>query len=239
MTQNIGQMTSEQYRQLQIQQETIRWQDHYGLPASMYWPVFAPISSKRKGDIWEAGYLNACSSLLPRDDRWHDASLDPAIVDKQKLKGKRIEIKYSVIQKPDSNESISERGYALEAGERAKLITLNKDGQYDVGGGGAFQQVHPENAQYGLFSAVHANGAVHYWVPYHLISRTAGRTQVEEGRILLSSQHDGGTVEGQLNRTKNFHKTFFLAVTIGTPYLTDLSGFDLARFDKLEIPSDY
>lgn len=229
----IGNLTSEQYRKLEIQMGKKRWCEVYNLPEVMYWPIFAPIASKRKGDIWEDMYRNNCVSLGDRSDAWHDATLSQELVDKYSLHGTKVEIKYSAITVPDSGNDIDERGYALEAGERRKIIESSEDGSFKGGSGGSFQQVHPANADYGLFSAVHANGAFHYWVPYHLISREAGKEKNETGKIPLSSQHDGGTVEGQINRTKRFHELFFLDATIGTPFITDLGRFDLSKYENL------
>lgn len=226
-------LESEDFRLLEIQISQGRWTEFYKHPSSLYWPVFAPISSKRKGDIWEDLYRKACPSLQERSDQWHDATLIESIVVEQKLKGQKIEIKYTAITNPDSQADVDARGYPLELGQRAKEISVGKNGELKFGNGGSFQQVHPKNADYGLFSAVHANGAIHYWVPYHLISSTAGKNNVEAGKVPLSSQHDGGTVEGQLNRTARFHEMFFLDVTIGTPFLTDLSKYDLSKYENL------
>jgi len=223
---------SEEFRLLEIQISQGRWTEFYKHPASLYWPVFAPISSKRKGDIWEDMYRKACPSLQTRSDQWHDATLVESIVQEQNLQGQKIEIKYTAITRPDSQEEVDARGYALELGQRAKVISTD-DNTLKFGNGGSFQQVHPQNANYGLFSAVHANGAIHYWVPYHLISRTAGKNNIEPGKVPLSSQHDGGIVEGQLNRTARFHEVFFLDFTIGTPFLTDLSKYDLSKYENI------
>lgn len=226
-------LDSENFRLLETQMSQGRWNKFYNHPSSLYWPVFAQISSKLKGDIWEDLYRKACPSLRERSDQWHDASLIESIISEQKLKGSKVEIKYTAITRKDSQADIDARGYPLELGDRAQKISVGENGKLKFGSGGSFQQVHPQNADYGLFSAVHANGAIHYWVPYHLISKTAGKKNIEPGKIPLSSQHDGGTVEGQINRTARFHELFFLDVTIDTPFITDLSKYDLKKYENL------
>jgi hypothetical protein len=146
----------------------------------------------------------------------------------------RIEIKYTAIAHGDSNDEQSVRGYAEELSNRVKIIDP-KTVKTQKQAGGSFQQIHPDNAHYGLFSAVYGNGAVHYWVPYHLISKTAGKQNLQEGKILLSSQHHGGTVEGQINLTKRFHELFFLDYTVDTLFITDLSKYNLAKYETIVV----
>ena len=228
---SVSNMTTEEYREYQSTMELARWVETHGKPAEMYWPVFAPMPSKRKGDLWESAYKDKCTSLSERLDQWHDASLKSLLVEAKSLKGSKVEIKYTAITTSDSNSAIAERGFALELGQRAKTININNPKKRQ--GGGSFQQVHPENADYGLFTAVHGNGAIHYWLPYSLISRRAGRNNNEAGKVPLSSMHHGATVEGQINLTARFHELFFLDVTIGTPFLTDLSKYDLSKYENL------
>jgi hypothetical protein len=231
----ISKISEKEYRDLQLHIDKIRWTKTYNHPENMYWPVFADMPSKRKGDLWEKMYQSACVSLNERQDKWHDATLDLNICSSQKLKGIRVEIKYGVNQDGDHKDDIDVRGYNLELGNRARTVKQNEKSSngWDILGGGAFLQVHPKNAHYGLFTTVFANGAVHYWVPYHLVSNTAGSKNTEPGKIPLSSQHDGGVVEGQITRTKRFHELFFLDVTLGTPFITDLSKYDLSKFENL------
>jgi hypothetical protein len=224
-------MDTKAFRDYQTTMELTRWVETHNKPAEMYWPVFAPMPSKRKGDLWENAYKDTCSSLSERLDQWHDASLKSFLVESKSLKGSKVEIKYTAITTPDSNSAIAERGFALELGQRAKTIDINNPKKQQ--GGGSFQQVHPENADYGLFTAVHGNGAIHYWLPYSLISKRAGRNNNEAGKVPLSSMHHGATVEGQINLTARFHELFFLDVTIGTPFLTDLSKYDLSKYENL------
>jgi hypothetical protein len=228
---SVSTMTTEEYREYQSKMELTRWVETHNKPAEMYWPVFAPMPSKRKGDLWESAYKDKCASLSERLDQWHDASLKSFLVEDKSLKGSKVEIKYTAITTPDSNSAIAERGFALELGQRAKTIDINNPRKQQ--GGGSFQQVHPENADYGLFTAVHGNGAVHYWLPYHLISKNAGKKNKEEGKVPLSSMHHGATVEGQINLTARFHELFFLDVTIGTPFITDLSKYDFSKYENL------
>lgn len=235
LKESVSKISEKEYRDLQLMLDKIRWTETYKHPEAMYWPVFADLPSKRKGDLWESMYQSACSSLGPRLDKLHDATLDPNIVSSQNLKGIKVEIKYGVNQEGDHKDDVDLRGYQLELGNRGRKIKQNekKHHGWDIAGGGAFLQVHPQNAHYGLFTTVFANGAVHYWVPYHLISLTAGKENVQSGKIPLSSQHHGGTVEGQITRTKRFHELFFLDVTMGTPFITDLSKYDLSKFENL------
>jgi hypothetical protein len=231
---NIKNLTTEEYRLLQSTQDRTRWTEFYGLPDAMYYPVQAPISSKRKGDIWE-DKIRASSGLLEKQDETHDATLDSAVVKLQNLRGARVEIKYTVIAKGDSTKAIEKRGYALEAGARTKKLVKNPLATkgYNYIGGGTFQQIHPDKADYGLFSAVFGNGAVHYWVPYHLISTTAGADNFTKGMIPLQSQHRGHTTEGQISRPEKFHDLFLLDITWETPFLTDLSKYDLSKYENL------
>ena len=230
---NIKQLTTEEYRLLQANQDRTRWTEFYGLPVGMYYPVQAPISTKRKGDIWE-DKMRASAGLLEKQDETHDATLNPAIVKQQNLRGNRVEIKYTVIAKGDSTKAIEKRGYALEAGARTKKLVKNPLAPkgYDYIAGGTFQQVHPDKADYGLFSAVFGNGAVHYWVPYHLISTTAGADNFTPGMIPLQSQHRGHTTEGQISRPIEFHNMFLLDITIDSPFIADLSKYDLIQFEN-------
>jgi hypothetical protein len=228
---NFETASTKEFRKFEETLQLSRWTKKFNLPESMYYPVFAPISSKRKGDLWEEMYRTECSSLENKTDQWHDASLVEKLVKLMGLCGHKIEIKYTAITKGDSGDQIDVRGYALELGERCKLIDSKNPKKKQ--GGGSFQQVHPTNADYGLFTAVFGNGAVHYWVPYSLISSKAGKNNIEEGKIPLSSQHHGAVVEGQLNLTKRFHDLFFLDTTIGTPFITDLSKYDLRKYENL------
>ena len=228
-------MDTKAFRDYQSTMELARWIETHGKPAEMYWPVFAPMPSKRKGDLWESAYKDKCNSLSERLDQWHDASLESLLVEANGLKGSKVEIKYTAITTPDSNSDIEERGFALELGQRAKTIDINNPyNPKKQPGGGSFQQVHPENEDYGLFTAVHGNGAIHYWLPYSLISKRAGSKNKEAGKVPLSSMHHGATVEGQINLTARFHELFFLDVTVGTPFITDLSKYDLAKYESLK-----
>ena len=229
----VSNLTTEQYRKLQIQMEKIRWCDVFGHPEEMYYPIFAPLPSKVKGDIWEDMYKVACVHLGAKANGGHDATLSQEIVDKNSLSGKRIEIKYSAITFADSQTTQKKRGWALELGERGKVIQLVEDGTAKGGSGGGFCQVHPTEADYGIFSAVHANGAMHYFLPYKLISRRCGKKSAEPGKIPLSGQHRHATVEGQINLTERFHELFFLDATVGTPFITDLSKYDLSKYENL------
>jgi hypothetical protein len=233
ITASISELSTKDYRLLQSNQEEERWIKTFNLPKDMYWPVWAPITSKQKGDQWEEMYKNANVHLHDRQDKFHDATLDEKIVKNNNLKGNRIENKYVCITKPDSFKTINKRGYSLESGDRAKLITEFKEGNYKFANGGNFQQVHPENAHYGLFTAVFGNGAAHYWVPYHLISKQAGKGNNEIGKIPLGSQHHGATIEGQIGRNKRFCDLFLLDVTINTLFITDFDKYDLSKYENL------
>lgn len=228
---NFKTASTEELRKFEEEYQLTRWTEFFKLPESMYHPVFAPISSKRKGDIWEELYRIECISLTDKSDQWHDANLTDKLVNSMGLSGNRIEIKYTAITSGDSGDDIENRGYALELGQRCKLIDPKKPTKKQ--GGGSFQQVHPTNADYGLFTAVFGNGAVHYWVPYKLISSKAGKNNVEKNKIPLSSQHHGAVVEGQINLSKRFHELFLLDVTIGTPFIKDLSKYDLKKYENL------
>jgi hypothetical protein len=235
MIPDIAGLSTKEYRSLQTSQELARWTEKFKFPAEMFWPTQTDLSSKRKGDLWEDLYREKCNGLGPRINKWHDATLCQQIVDDQGLRGNRIEIKYTNIAKKDSAKDIETRGFRLESGERAKQLTHDdkEPGGIKFVSGGSFQQIHPYNADYGLFSAVFANGAVHYWVPYHLISNAAGAKNAESGKIPLASMHHGATVEGQIGRPIKFHNLFLLDVTWGTPFILDLATYNLKKYENL------
>jgi len=226
----ITEMTTEEYRKFQSDSDMIRWTNR-GLPPAMYYPVFSPIPSKRKGDIWESKYKDACISLNERLDGFHDASLTLEFVKEKNLRGRRIEIKYAAITTPDTNINIEKRGYALELCDRVKMINMSKP--LTKAPGGSFQQIHPDQADYGLFTLVFGNGAYHYWVPYQHMSHTMGAKNADAGKIPVCKMHKGAKDEGQINPSKHFHDLYLLDTTIGTPFIGDLSKYDLQKFDQV------
>lgn len=227
-------LSGEEFRKLEDKIGQARWTDAYQFPAEMYqW--FRGGISKHRGDAWENQYVATCASLGPKTNGDHDATLDAGIVQQYGLKGQTVEIKFFTAMVPDSAKQIEKRGWALPWGERA--LRIRQDAKNPTGWAvpkkGTWQQVKPNCAHYGLFSALHGNGAIHYWVPYHLISRRPGKNNVEEGMIPMGIQHRGHEIEGQVDIKARFHELFFLDVTVDTPFLTDLSGYDLAKYESL------
>ena len=74
---------------------------------------------------------------------------------------------------------------------------------------------------------------MHYWIPYHLIQTSPGKKNLQEGRIPMGIQHRNHATEGQIDLNARIHELFFLDVTEGTPFLTDLSKYDLARYETV------
>lgn len=219
------------YREFLDQVSLKRWTDTYGFPASMQtW--FKEGISKHRGDDWENNFKAVCPQLLPKRHKNHDAVLDAVLVKKYGLKGDEAEIKFFTVMSPDSKKQINQRGYALTWAERATNIPI-VDGKVQPAKKGTWQQVKPGCAHYGLFSALYGNGAVHYWVPYHLLSCTPGAGNATQGKIPMGIQHKGSQVEGQVDIRPRFHELFFLDVTVGTPFITDLSKYDLSKYENL------
>ena len=211
-----------------------RWINTYKFPENMYEWFRAGIS-KHRGDAWENKFIKNCISLGLKTDANHDATLDANLVAAQNLKGKTIEIKFFTMLTGDSAKQIQKRGYALPWGERAFHVTKDKS---NITGWappkkGTWQQVKPSCAHYGLFSALYGDGAIHYWVPYHLISRKPGKRNVEPGMIPMGIQHRDHELEGQIDVKSRFHELFFLDATVGTPFIADLSKYDLSKYDNL------
>lgn len=222
-------LDTQSYRKFQDQLAIARWTDNYGFPAEMQkW--FKEGISKHRGDDWENELIQLCPQLLPKINKNHDAILHDSI--SQSLRGHLVEIKFFTVMTPDPKKKITQRGYALTWAERATNIPL-VDGKVIPSKKGTWQQVKPEFAHYGLFSALYGNGAVHYWVPYHLLSRSPGKDNYEAGKIPMGIQHKGSLVEGQVDIKPRFHELFFLDYTIGTPFLTDLSKYDLSKYENL------
>ena len=61
----------------------------------------------------------------------------------------------------------------------------------------------------------------------------AARSNVEKGMIPMGIQHRGHEIEGQIDIKSRFHELFFLDVTQGTPFLTDLSQYDLSKYETI------
>jgi len=226
-------LNGEDYRKLEEKIGHARWVDTYKFPTKMYqW--FRGGISKHRGDAWENQYVAGCRSLGPKTNGDHDATLNESLVTQYNLKGATVEIKFFTSMVPDSAKEIEKRGWALPWGERAHR--LNKDANNPTGWAvpkkGTWQQVKPTCADYGLFSALHGDGALHYWVPYHLLSRKPGKKNVEENMIPMGIQHRGHEIEGQVDIKPRFHELFFLDATIGTPFLKDLSKYNLAKYDS-------
>ena len=222
-------MDTKAFRDFQDQVAMTRWTDTYGFPANMQkW--FKEGISKHRGDDWENEFRATCPQLLPKRNANHDAVLDASIA--SKLKGDLVEIKFFTVMTPDSKKQINSRGYALTWAERATNIPFVKN-VLQVPKKGTWQQVKPDCANYGLFSALYGNGAVHYWVPYHLLSRTPGKNNVEAGKIPMGIQHKNHATEGQVDIKARFHELFFLDVTVGTPFISDLSKYDLTKYENL------
>jgi hypothetical protein len=227
-------LNGEDFRRLEDEIGQRRWTDTYNLPKEMFqW--FKGGISKHRGDAWENQYVSTCVSLGPKTNGDHDATLDSALVSTHNLKGQSIEIKFFTCMSPDSAKQIAKRGWALPWAERAQRIKKDSKNttRWAVPKKGTWQQVKPNCAHYGLFSALHGDGALHYWVPYHLISRRPGKKNVEPGMIPMGIQHRGHEVEGQVDIKPRFHELFFLDVTIGTPFITDLGRFDLSKYENL------
>jgi hypothetical protein len=223
-------MDTKAFREFQDEIAMTRWTDSYGFPADMQkW--FKEGISKHRGDDWENEFKAGCSQLLDKRNGNHDAVLDQSIA--QNLTGDLVEIKFFTVMTPDSKKQINKRGYALTWAERATNINMIKD-RVLAPKKGTWQQVKPDCANYGLFSALYGNGAVHYWVPYHLLSRTPGRDNVEQGKIPMGIQHKNHATEGQVDIKARFHELFFLDVTVGTPFITDLSKYDLTKYESLK-----
>jgi hypothetical protein len=222
-------LDTQAFRKFQDQIAMSRWCDAYGFPSAMQtW--FKEGISKHRGDDWENEYRRVCPQLKPKLNANHDAVLAESVA--QQLKGRLVEIKFFTVMRPDSKKQINQRGYALTWAERATNIEIT-DGVVQAPRKGTWQQVKPDCADYGLFSALYGNGAIHYWVPYHLLSRSPGRDNVEEGKIPMGIQHKNHATEGQVDIKARFHELFFLDVTIGTPFITDLSRYDLKKYDDL------
>lgn len=227
-------LSGENFRKLESKIGQKRWVDTYGFPEGMYKWFIGGIS-KHRGDDWEKEYIASCASLGLKTSGDHDAVLDQSIVQKNNLKGKLIEIKFFSALVPDGSKKIEKRGWALPWGERAQRIktdTNNVTG-YAQPKNGTWLQVKPACANYGLFSVLHGNGAMHYWIPYHLISQAPGKKNYEQNKIPLGIQHRNHTTEGQVGMTPRIHELFFLDVTIDTPFLTDLSKYDLSKYENL------
>jgi hypothetical protein len=223
-------MDTKAFREFQDEIAMTRWTDSYGFPADMQkW--FKEGISKHRGDDWESEFKAGCSQLLDKRNGNHDAVLDQSIA--QHLTGDLVEIKFFTVMTPDSKKQINQRGYALTWAERATNINMVKD-RVQAPKKGTWQQVKPDCANYGLFSALYGNGAVHYWVPYHLLSRTPGKNNVEAGKIPMGIQHKNHATEGQVDIKARFHELFFLDVTVGTPFITDLSKYDLTKYESLK-----
>ena len=223
-------MDTKAFREFQDEIAMTRWTDSYGFPADMQkW--FKEGISKHRGDDWESEFKSGCSQLLDKRNGNHDAVLDQSIA--QHLTGDLVEIKFFTVMTPDSKKQINQRGYALTWAERATNINMVKD-RVQAPKKGTWQQVKPDCANYGLFSALYGNGAVHYWVPYHLLSRTPGKNNVEAGKIPMGIQHKNHATEGQVDIKARFHELFFLDVTVGTPFITDLSKYDLTKYESLK-----
>ena len=223
-------MDTKAFREFQDEIAMTRWTDSYGFPADMQkW--FKEGISKHRGDDWESEFKAGCSQLLDKRNGNHDAVLDQSIA--QHLTGDLVEIKFFTVMTPDSKKQINQRGYALTWAERATNINMIKD-RVQAPKKGTWQQVKPDCANYGLFSALYGNGAVHYWVPYHLLSRTPGKNNVEAGKIPMGIQHKNHATEGQVDIKARFHELFFLDVTVGTPFITDLSKYDLTKYESLK-----
>jgi hypothetical protein len=227
-------LTGEDFRKLEDKIGQTRWKDSYQFPEEMYrW--FKGGISKHRGDAWENQFVATCSSLGPKTNGDHDATLDSGLVKQFSLKGSTVEIKFFTCMSSDSAKQIEERGWALPWGERAQRIKqdITNPTGWSVPKKGTWQQVKPTCAHYGLFSALHGDGALHYWVPYHLLSRKPGKKNIEEGMIPMGIQHRGHEIEGQVDIKPRFHELFFLDATVGTPFLTDLSKYDLAKYENL------
>lgn len=230
--QDLVNMDTQAYRALQERLSLERWVGNYGYPGPMQkW--FNEGISKLRGDRWENEYVSTCKHLGPKLNGDHDATIDIAEVIRNCLRGARAEIKFFTAMFPDSDKEIIKRGYALSWAERSQsIVAINNT--YKRPKGGSFQQVKPTCADYGLFSAIFNNGAMHYWVPYHLISRNPKVANAQPGEIPLSGQHRDHKVEGQINMSDRFHELFFLDVTLGTPFITDFSKYDLSKYENIK-----
>jgi hypothetical protein len=230
----VSSLSSEEFCKLQIKTGLSRWTDNYKFPEEMYRWFQAGIS-KHRGDAWENEFVAFCKQLGPKTHGDHDATLDDETVDKNGLRGALIEIKFFTSMLPDPAKQIEKRGWALPWGERA--LRISRDADNSTGWAppkkGTWQQVKPTCADYGLFSALHGNGAIHYWVPYHLISQKPGKKNVEIGKVPLGIQHRGHEHEGQVDIKSRFHELFFLDITEDTPFLSDLSKYDLSKYEKV------
>jgi hypothetical protein len=231
---HMATLGGEDFRKLEDKIGQARWKDTYRFPEDMYrW--FKGGISKHRGDAWENQFVATCSSLGPKTNGDHDATLDSVLVKQFALKGSTVEIKFFTCMTGDSAKQIEKRGWALPWGERAQRIkqdTTNLTG-WAVPKKGTWQQVKPTCAHYGLFSALHGDGALHYWVPYHLLSRKPGKKNVEEGMIPMGIQHRGHEIEGQVDIKARFHELFFLDVTVGTPFITDLTNYNLSKYENI------
>jgi len=225
----VATLSSKEYRDILKEAQLQRWESA-GFPKAMHkWHQEG--ISKLRGDAWENEFVETCTNLNPKRNGAHDAILDNKVVAAQGLKGDEIEIKFFSALDPQSAKTIEQRGYALTWAERALPVRTEGDTVLRPKGG-SFQQVKPSCAHYGLFSAVYGNGAVHYWLPYHLISKQPKVTNAKPGEVPLSGQHRGHTVEGQINMSQRFHDLFFLDVTYDSPFITDLSKYDLKKYDN-------
>lgn len=223
----VANMDARTYRNFLDQANLSRWQTA-GFPSDMYkW--FKEGISKHRGDRWEIEFKEVCAQLNEKLDESHDATLDQSLVDAQNLKGNKVEIKFYTAMVPESRKDADKRGYSLTWAERAMDIPANGD----LPKKGTWQQVKPDCAHYGLFSILHGNGAVHYWMPYHLLSKRPGKDWVQEGKVPMGIQHKGHNTEGQVDLKPRFHELFFLDKTYGSPFITDLSKYDLAKYDNL------
>jgi hypothetical protein len=231
LLEQIATLDSKEFRAFQEQVNCKRWTAK-GFPEKMY-PWFKEGISKHRGDKWEEEFKQACSQLLDKLDESHDATIDPLLVKSNNLKGNKVEIKFFTSMLKESRKDSEKRGYALTWAERAVDIPLDKNKNVIPSKSGTWQQVKPTCADYGLFSVLYGNGAVHYWMPYHLLSRTPGKDHVEAGKVPMGIQHKDHATEGQVDIKPRFHELFFLDVTFGTPFITDLSKYDLSKYDTV------
>jgi hypothetical protein len=231
---HVAGLTEVEFYDFQKQVNLARWAHTHKLPAEMEeW--FRGGISKHLGDMWENKYVAACSSLGPKTSGDHDATLDASIVQAQQLRGATVEIKFFTCMTKDSAKDIEKRKRSLSWGERALRMTRDDTVKHGwrLSTKGTWQQVKPTCAHYGLFSALHGNGAMHYWIPYHLIQPAPGKKNLQPGMIPLGIQHRNHATEGQVDLNARIHELFFLDVTEGTPFLTDLSKYDLHRYETI------
>jgi len=171
-------------------------------------------TGKATGDKWQTDFINRCKDLSP-------------VVEKT--------TEYDSLLRKDIAKKLGLFKVNEDSRIEIKLVTIKERYVEGMTGGGAFLQVKPSSADYGLFTVLYYNAALHYFVPYRLISMTPGSANATQGMVPLSTQHRGHLTEGQITCTKTFHKLFFLCKTELSPFMEKLPE-NLQNFETIIWP---